>query len=207
MKLACSLTLVASMVPAESERGEAAPKNRTQAPNHMKSKTHKSSAPQNNPNKWWQKSHRSRSRTSCPFLCKPATHPILLPGKHHKKGNYDEFNPAPTSVPTKQNFANLLTPHKKETNNVSSRAWRQYNNTFQNSKFLAISVLEMHNHMQTKKEFTKRQTHKHTQHAHTGLQWRREVEIWSSHWCSCKPCNGSLAPTVHTFLPSDLYGL
>ncbi len=45
MKLACSLTLVASMVPAESERGEAAPKKRKQAPNHMKSKTHKSSAP------------------------------------------------------------------------------------------------------------------------------------------------------------------
>jgi hypothetical protein len=45
MKLACSLTLVASMVPSESERGEAAPKKRKQAPNHMKSKTHKFSAP------------------------------------------------------------------------------------------------------------------------------------------------------------------
>ncbi len=45
MKLACSLTLVASMVPSESERGEAAPKKRKKAPNHMKSKTHKSSAP------------------------------------------------------------------------------------------------------------------------------------------------------------------
>jgi hypothetical protein len=44
--------LVASMVAAESERGEAAPKNRKQAPNHMKSKRHKSSAPPNNPNKW-----------------------------------------------------------------------------------------------------------------------------------------------------------
>jgi hypothetical protein len=33
------------MVPAESERGEAAPKKRKQVPDHMKSKTHKSSAP------------------------------------------------------------------------------------------------------------------------------------------------------------------
>ncbi len=87
MKLACSLTLVASMVPAESERGEAAPKKRKQAPNHMKSKTHKFPAPriiQTN----GDKNHIDpKSRTSCPFLCKPITHPILLSGKHHKQGN------------------------------------------------------------------------------------------------------------------------